>query len=178
MCWTSVSICSHQAECEICSPYGFMATSFWNSFNSSCCCTICFGDPFVYPSRIRGETGRGIKPCLRALNGGACPFTCCSESVWCWTEPAAAVSWRQRTCVVCKHFLRDVARELNKRGVTVRGIRMGIRNGACCVVVCVYRRIIYAKATSNFLLWTLQTLLRRLRQLIALSIASSQLYPH
>jgi hypothetical protein len=110
-----------------------MATSFRKSPNASCCGSVCLGGPFAYPSRIRGDIGRGLEPCFRARNGGAYSFTGCPQSIWPRTESVAAVSWRQRTGV-CKQFLQDVARVLYKRGVTVRGFRMGIRNGACCVM--------------------------------------------
>ena len=78
----SISIWRIQNVRSICLPKGFMATSFRKSFNASCCCSICLGEPFAYPSRIRGDIGIGLKPCFRARNSGVNSFTCCSRSVW------------------------------------------------------------------------------------------------
>lgn len=137
MRWTGVLVCSREepgyggAD----KPYGFMEISFWNSFRAASsssvdgvCARRVLGAGASF-SRMSGDNGRLLKPCLRRFQNCPSSFTVgcewCSESAGRAWSRAAAVPWLRRACKRLK-FADGIANCLKGLSVMARDSGSGI----------------------------------------------------
>lgn len=113
-------------------PYGFMATSFWNSFRAASSEDVCARRVVgagASLSRMSGDRGRLLKPCLRRLQDSPSSLTVgckwCRESTGRAWSQAAAVPWLRRMCRRLK-FADGIANCLKGLSVMARDSRSGI----------------------------------------------------